>query len=338
MKNFKYELPDLPEFPYIYEIEPTNNCPYKCIMCPRGLGKMKRKTGFMSMDVFRKLLDMFPSDQKLVRLHHFGEAILHSEIDKMIKMVSDAGLIPFISLNPATLNESLCDRIINAGPGLVCFSIDAFTDQGLKRIRGIKKSYEECMAQVAMFVKKSRSSSHKILKVIQTVALDENYGCTDDGGKNDNSGRNLKFEDLKIKYAASDILFYDADNTGFGDLELAEKTKKGAASVMLENAQPCAAPFSEVSILWNGDVVLCCYDYDGFNVVGNIKHNTIYEIWHNEKIQKIRNIFLNAESDKLKLCSGCFLAPHNFKKARLLKEKARTEEKVLLDLINKNDY
>ena len=319
------------KMPYIYEIEPTNHCPYKCIMCPRGLGKMKRETGFMSIDVFEKLLTMVPPGQKMVRLHHFGEAVLHPEIDIMIKMVSRAGLVPVISLNPSTLNESLCQRIINASPGLVCFSLDAFTDKGLAKIRGIRQSYEECIAFIDMFVKKSRESSYKILKVIQTVALNENLH------------KGADFEKLKKQYSESDIFFYDAENTGFGDCELAEKTKTGAGRALRKEAKPCRAPWSEVSILWNGDVVLCCYDYDGFNVVGNIKENTLQDIWQNQKIETIRQLFIDYRSDQLMLCSGCFLAPHNFtthnlNRNKFFKDKVWNEEKVLLNLLKKKDY
>lgn len=337
----------LPKRPYIYEIEPTNHCPYTCIMCPRGTGKMKRETGYMELDHFVRILSMFPEGQKVVRLHHFGEAILHPEIDTMIRMVGEAGLIPVISLNPATLNERLSRRIVEAAPGIVCFSLDAFTDSALIKVRGIKRTYQKCIELMDSFIALSRSSGHTIVKVIQTVALDENCcGPTRDPLDGEETEALLDGEEslttscmesaldaLKQKYDEPDIFFYSADNTGFGDLDLVEKTKTGGAALLLKSAKPCAAPFSEVSVLWNGDVVLCCYDYDGFNVVGSIRENTMEEIWHGSRVDRIRKMFLKRSTESLRLCSSCFLAPHNFSDETPLCEKNWNEERVLMDLI-----
>jgi len=307
--------------PYIYEIEPTNYCPYACIMCPRGRGLMTRPEGYMSLELFEKVLTMFPADQRLVRLHHFGEAVLHPRIDSMIAMVAGIDRIPVISLNPATLNESLCRRLVDAGPGLVCFSLDAFTDQGLKKIRGIKRSYEECLKLIAMFVAMSRQSSHKILKVIQTVVLDENRD------------QMYALDVLKEHYQDTDVVFYQAENTGFGNLELVEETNVGGSAALMRNARPCAAPFSEVSILWNGDVVLCCYDYDGDNVIGNLEQASLADIWSGAAINRLRKTFTDRETARLKLCSRCYLAPHHFARDIGFVEKNWQEEQVLLRLL-----
>ncbi|MBF0468532.1 MAG: SPASM domain-containing protein [Desulfamplus sp.] len=362
MYNYRSRMEiSIPPLPYIYEIEPTNHCPYTCIMCPRGTGKMARPTGYMNLDDFARVLSMFPQEQRVVRLHHFGEAILHPQIDTMIKMVEREGLVSVISLNPATLSEKLSRRIVDAGPGIVCFSLDAFTDSGLVKVRGIRKTYHKCIELMDSFIKLARNSDRSIVKVIQTVALDENSsvlhgtqsGSADDlhdtrsdsagdlhgtrSGNADNSKSSCcitqkALDELKTKYPEPDVFFYSADNTGFGDLELVEKTKTGGSKLLVKNASPCAAPFSEVSVLWNGDVVLCCYDYDGFNVVGNIRDNTIEEIWKGSRIDRVRKIFIARSTDRLTLCSRCFLAPHNFSEKIALCEKNWREERVLIDL------
>ncbi|MCD6389979.1 MAG: SPASM domain-containing protein [Desulfobulbaceae bacterium] len=307
--------------PYIYEIEPTNHCPYACIMCPRGRGRMTRPRGYMSLELFEKMLTMFPADQRLVRLHHFGEAVLHPRIDTMIAMVVETGRIPVISLNPATLNESLCRRLVAAAPGLVCFSLDAFSDQGLKKIRGIRRPYEECLQLMDMFVSMSRKSSRKILKVIQTVVLDENRDQL------------AALAALKERYQEPDVVFYRAENTGFGDLELVEQTNAGGSAALKANARSCAAPFSEVSILWNGDVVLCCYDYNGDNVIGNLEQVSMADIWSGAAINRLRKTFTDRETARLKLCSRCYLAPHHFAAHISGVEKNWQEEQFLLQLL-----
>lgn len=62
--------------PYIYEVEPLNACPYRCYMCPRGRGNMKRPVGFMPLSIFERIIKEIPAHQRMLRLHHFGEPVL----------------------------------------------------------------------------------------------------------------------------------------------------------------------------------------------------------------------------------------------------------------------
>lgn len=308
--------------PYIYEIEPTNQCPYKCIMCPRGLGRMRRPVGFMKLETLRCLLDQFPKTQKLVRLHHFGEAILHTEIDTMVRVVTERGLVSVLSLNPATLTPTLSRKILASGISVVCFSLDAFSDDGLLQIRGIKRPFKKCWSMIEDFIEKSRNSGSSILKVIQMVRLELNEHDREE------------FWRIKDKYPEPDVYLYLAENTGFGDLNLVEKTQPGGSRNILSDAAPCGAPFSEISVLWNGDVVLCCYDYDGFNIIGNVRQKPLSEIWQDRKVKKIRNLFENRQTQSLPLCARCFQAPHNFSREIPLSRKGWEEEATILQILS----
>lgn len=311
--------------PYIYEIEPTNHCPYKCIMCPRGLGRMHRSAGFMKMDTFSSLVKQFPVNQKLVRLHHFGEAVLHPEIDTMIRMVADVGLISVLSVNPATLSSALIQKLIKSGIHIICFSLDALSDEGLLQIRGIKRSFKECWAIIEEFIRISRESGVSVLKIIQMVRLKHNEDDREE------------FWKIKNKYPESDVYLYLTENYGFGDVNLIEKTTPGGSAYISSGSKSCGAPFSEVSILWNGDVVLCCYDYDGFNIIGNVHEKSLSEIWHDIKVNEVRRLFRSGQSWKLPLCAGCFQAPHNFSEKQDFTRKGYEEESVILNIFDKRN-
>ncbi|OGL39385.1 MAG: hypothetical protein A2042_10010 [Candidatus Schekmanbacteria bacterium GWA2_38_11] len=59
-------------------------------------------------------------------------------------------------------------------------------------------------------------------------------------------------------------------------------------SVREKSKGECFAPFKSLAILWNGDCTFCCQDFDGELVVGNIRENSLEEIWYGEKLNKIR--------------------------------------------------
>ncbi|MDM8537808.1 SPASM domain-containing protein [Desulfobacterales bacterium HSG17] len=283
---------------------------------------MHRSKGFIELEIFASILKQIPKEQNLIRLHHFGEAILHPYIDKMIETINHFNLISLISLNPATLSPVLNRKLIAAGINIVCFSLDSFSDEGLFKIRGIKRPFKECWAMLKNFIENSRNSKRPILKIIQMVDLELN--------KND---RHI-FENIKEKYPEDDIYIYLSNNYGFGDIDLVEETLPGGSQFLKNDSMPCGAPFSEVSILWNGDVVLCCYDYDGFNVIGNIKEKTLNKIWNDKKILKIRDIFKSRNTHLLPLCKKCFQAPHNYSDNISFFHKGWEEESTILNILN----
>src|SRR3989344_921553 len=55
----------------------------------------------------------------------------------------------------------------------------------------------------------------------------------------------------------------------------------------------CFWPYYMISILWNGDVVACCMNYDGKYILGNVKKESLKDIWNNEKTKLLRKIIVN---------------------------------------------
>ena len=55
----------------------------------------------------------------------------------------------------------------------------------------------------------------------------------------------------------------------------------------------------------NGNVIVCCRDWNYENVVGNIYNNTIYDIWHNEKMKKIQRLIIEQNYNAIDCCKDC---------------------------------
>ena len=60
------------------------------------------------------------------------------------------------------------------------------------------------------------------------------------------------------------------------------------------------------SILHNGDVILCCIDYDGQTAIGNINNNTLEEILSSDRLGEIMKGFKRFQlvHPHCKLCLG----------------------------------
>jgi radical SAM protein with 4Fe4S-binding SPASM domain len=72
--------------------------------------------------------------------------------------------------------------------------------------------------------------------------------------------------------------------------------------------KPCTDIYRAVYVYWNGDVVPCCYDVDGKEIMGNIAENTLEAIWNSEKYISFRKQVDEAVSHPEKesyLCWNC---------------------------------
>jgi radical SAM protein with 4Fe4S-binding SPASM domain len=51
----------------------------------------------------------------------------------------------------------------------------------------------------------------------------------------------------------------------------------------------CRSLYCYMAILWNGDVVPCCYDVAGRKVLGNVKNKSIKTMWHDDAYKLLRS-------------------------------------------------
>jgi radical SAM protein with 4Fe4S-binding SPASM domain len=66
--------------------------------------------------------------------------------------------------------------------------------------------------------------------------------------------------------------------------------------------------WESVVIAWDGRVVPCCYDFDASVTLGDLKKQSLREIWNGEAYVAMRTKELNGCNDK-SLCRNCNQAP-----------------------------
>ena len=68
---------------------------------------------------------------------------------------------------------------------------------------------------------------------------------------------------------------------------------------------PCYHLWASPAIHWNGDVSVCCNDWGRKALLGNIKKQTLHEIWNCEKLKQYRQYHLQGLYGKVPLCGRC---------------------------------
>jgi radical SAM protein with 4Fe4S-binding SPASM domain len=61
-----------------------------------------------------------------------------------------------------------------------------------------------------------------------------------------------------------------------------------------------------MTVLANGDVSLCCLDYDGRHLLGRIDEKTsIAEVWNSSDYEQVRRRHQTARQNEIELCNQC---------------------------------
>jgi hypothetical protein len=67
----------------------------------------------------------------------------------------------------------------------------------------------------------------------------------------------------------------------------------------------CPLPFSELDVLWDGRVILCCNDWGPHDIVGDLSAQTLEEVWNGEQINHYRHLLWTRRASESLVCAGC---------------------------------
>jgi radical SAM protein with 4Fe4S-binding SPASM domain len=86
--------------------------------------------------------------------------------------------------------------------------------------------------------------------------------------------------------------------------------------------EPCISPFSTLEILYDGTVPLCGCDYKPTVNLGNVRNNSLKEIWNSEKFKKVRDNHASGNRNEIPICIGCEIWDTKIKSVHYKKEKS----------------
>jgi radical SAM protein with 4Fe4S-binding SPASM domain len=283
----------------IYNIELTNKCPMKCVMCPRTKN-MTRPQGFMEYELYKRAIDELVSqnreyiDNRLVWLHHFGESLLHPRFGDCIAYASSRGVRTALSINPVMLRYDFIDELLKAEPYLLCMSLDGHDDESFYKIRGVKRSYRVSHDRLIAFLDRKVKSKGRIQVMVSMIDFDMNEESI--------RAQESYWKDIAgvDQFLCKDFSTWDGNA---GDINALAGSGRAVGDVD-KSAVACTLPWEVMTVTWNGDVVPCCYDYDAKMVLGNMGEQSLSDIWNGEKLQSIRGEFI-ANRVTNPLCRHC---------------------------------
>lgn len=268
-----------PHLPDIVQIESTNLCNAKCVFCPRD--EMHRRQGVMDMDLYKKVVDECAAlGITHVRMHNYGEPFLDKQLVEKVRYAKSRG-IPEVGMisNGSLITEDLARGMIDAGLDAVNISVDASGKETFERTR-VHLEYDTVINNVRTLARLRNELGKKRPKLILSFVRQGN--------------------------TADEQAFIDewsriADKIHVTDLHNWAGTLNTTSDVRF----PCYRIWLTFTVLWDGRVSLCCADFDGRHVLGDLRTSTIKEIWNSPIYRAVRRQQLKDGGPEI--CRSCDL-------------------------------
>src|SRR5262245_20317435 len=161
-----------PIYPDRVYVESTNYCNLKCIMCPTGLGVVRRPKGYMAMDLYRRVIDELGPLVGSAVLHSWGEPLMHPSLFDMIRYGKRAGIRMETSTNITLLNDERAREVLDSGLDVLYLALDGATRETYERVR-VNARWDRVLRNVDRFLDLKASRGARTRVVMQIIAMEE---------------------------------------------------------------------------------------------------------------------------------------------------------------------
>lgn len=258
--------------PFSYDIqgiviEPTNFCNLRCRHCTAQIIPDIKK-GFMDFELFEGIIDSNPQLRCLI-LTRNGEPLMHPRIFDMIRYARDKKIYVNLYTNGMLLSDERIGKVFESGLSELNFSMEGVGDY-YKYNRG--KDYSLIESAVNRLVlEKKRKGSPLVIGINSTVPEDSAHG-------------------EEVKKTWGDIVDHVTIVPLMGDRS--EPRRK-----------PCRTLWRNLVVTWDGNVVPCCIDMKNTLFLGNIRDNSLKEIFNGLEAKRIRTGHVKGEYPPV--CKNC---------------------------------
>lgn len=276
----------LESVPTQLNIEVTSVCNARCIMCPRE--NMTRKQEVMEWSIFEKIVrEAKALGIRDFALNGYGEIFTaKKDYQRFINFICDQIKKPkiIINTNAFLMDKDVSQFLIDKKVALINCDVDGSSKETFESIRRNLK-FDQVVNNIMQLISMRDSQGSKWPKV--------RVGMVKQPKNSHENEAHHKFWKGRVDFVGSneDMLV----NRG-GTIEV-----EGPH----HHDWPCFLLWTQLVILSDGEIALCCDDWNAEESLGNIKHCTIKELWQSEKLTKYRKFHREGFYKNIRICSRC---------------------------------
>jgi radical SAM protein with 4Fe4S-binding SPASM domain len=278
-------------------IELTNYCNLSCPECNSGSGLMTRSRGFMSIDLFEKIISELGPYLYNINLYFQGESMMHPQFFTILG--KSPNIYTTLSTNGHYLSMENAEKIVRSGLSKLIISLDGMDEKTYSSYR-LKGDFKTVMNGIKNISEaKSRNASR--LKIVIQFLVNRNNEHQITAVRQFASEINAS---LHLK--SMQIINRDAYDSWLPSTGKYSRYRKAGSEYKIKSNLPdrCARLWFNPVITWDGRVLPCCFDKDADHVMGDMNENSFRDIWNGPKYRLFRkNVITGRQS--IDICRNC---------------------------------
>ena len=309
----KFEL--LTDFPLYLQVELHQICNLRCPSCTIGMPESAVAKKYVTdkhidWDLYKKIiLEGEKYGCPALNPQGVNEPLLSPDMEDHIKFASQHGFFDIMMNSNATLlSEERAKKLLDCGLTRLRFSLDSATEETYKKVR-VGGKYDSVMKNIERFIEMRNASGSKLPIVgVNFVRMSVNQHEEELFIKKwENKADFIAFQefmppDTEFDYSSmfpSDSIYHTDMREGFN----------------------CQQPWQRFFIHNTGEVCPCCAWFSSELSLGNVSEQSLYDLWHSEKMNSLRSIHKDGKFWENEWCKKCVVSTCNMSNDNLLQIK-----------------
>lgn len=298
--------------PIILFIDPSSLCIFKCKICPTGHSNLvkERFNGVMNFDIYTKIIDdlkEFENPIKVLRLYGLGEPLLNKNFVNMVKYAKDTNYIQYIdtTTNGYFLTPDLGRKILDSGLDRINISVCGMSDKQFLEFTRTKVDFNKYVDNIKDFYEIRDEGGYNCEICIKTT------------GDFLTINNKEKFYETFGDYADKIFIENAVNCWPEFDIEKYSNIKisktKGIYNQPINNnneIKTCPYIFYSITINSDGSSSLCFLDWAHKLIIGDIRKQSLKEIWNGDVLYKYQMENLNGKRKDIPVCRQCGQLTH----------------------------
>lgn len=273
-------------------------------MC--GIDEWVRENKYMSDYLFQKITSELGEHSDVIeRVSLFlgGEALLDNKLERRISSLLNKKIKNvYFTTNASLLDCDRAKKILESGVTQVDISIDSLNREVYEKIR-VHLKFDEVLENTLQFVKLRNEGDYKTrIRIRITEMLCNKHEIE----------QMINFWNEILDISKGDLVYAKSLNTTFISSNINDsKFSFIGVNEYLDNFSscnllPCYALWNTAVIFSDGRVGMCCVDMGRNFIFGDLKRQTLEDVWRNsETLLSIRAKHLKEGRGSIEVCKNC---------------------------------
>lgn len=289
-------------FPPILQLQTRTGCNASCVFCPQNKIKGMFPEASLSEDLYNEIVRQCVGEKDLYGIGFVlqNEPLLDPSIFEKIRYFREkvrTKAMTFLVTNGTLLTPDISSELLECGLDAIHISFNGYRKEDFEAVNR-EKSWDTFIENIYHFLSRDLSRISVMLSFVRSNVF---------SGELNRSIREWKKRGIQcfihtVNNRGGLVENYDDYSLPLEKESLPIRIRKTLVKKIMGN---CPYPYLQMSILANGQVLICTHDWSRKQIVGDLNHAGIEEIWNGEVMRDIRRIQMAGGYDQIPSCSNC---------------------------------